>query len=229
MGTKEENLSMAQLPWNRIQGKEGVIYREHPTRKNGKRPDRYIAIRYRSGQGKRTLEALGWASEGWTTEKAVSLLRELKENIRLGKRPQSLREKRAMAEAARREEERTAGHAKLQRITFGELAELYRVWAREHRVSHGAIDQALDLHILPILGHRAATDITPADVEALRQTVAAKRPLTGRNKNNPDATLAPQTVLHILKTVREVYNFALERHPRMTRASCCSAGQIRPS
>lgn len=210
MGTKEDKRSMARQPWNTIQGKEGVVYREHPERKNGKRPDRYLAIRYRSGQGKRTLEALGWASEGWTADKAVALLRELKENIRLGRRPQSLREKRAMAEAARREEERAASREQLRRITFGELAELYRVWARAHRVSHGAIDQALDLHILPVLGHRAAADISPADVEALRQIVAAKRPLSGRNKNNPDATLAPQTVLHILKTVREVYNFALE-------------------
>lgn len=219
MGTKEDKISLARQPWNTIQGKEGVVYREHPERKNGKRPDRYIAIRYRSGQGKRRLEALGWASEGWTTEKAVSLLRELKENIRLGRRPQSLREKREMAEAARQEEERAAGRARLRRITFGELAELYRVWAREHRVSHGMIDQALDLHILPILGQRAAEDISPADVEALRQIVAAKRPLSGRNKNNPEATLAPQTVLHILKTVREVYNFALEtpspHHPGM--------------
>ena len=210
MGTKEETLSMARQPWITIRGKEGVVYREHPVRKNGRRPDRYIAIRYRSGQGKRTLEALGWASEGWTAEKAVALLRELKENIRLGRRPQSLREKRAMAEAARLEEERAAGLARLRRITFGELAELYRAWAKEHRVSHSTIDQALDLHILPVLGHRAAADITPADVEALRQNVAAKRPLSGRNKHNPDATLAPQTVLHILKTVREVYNFALE-------------------
>lgn len=210
MGTKEDKPSLSRQPWNTIQGKEGVVYREHPERKNGKRPDRYIAIRYRSGQGKRTLEALGWASEGWTTEKAVSLLRELKENIRLGRRPQSLREKREMAEAARLEEERAASRASLRRITFGELAELYRAWAREHRVSHGTIDQALDLHILPIFGQRAAEDISPADVEALRQAVAAKRPLSGRNKNNPEATLAPQTVLHILKTVREVYNFALE-------------------
>ena len=210
MGTKEDKPSLSRQPWNTIQGKEGVVYREHPERKNGKRPDRYIAIRYRSGQGKRTLEALGWASEGWTTEKAVSLLRELKENIRLGRRPQSLREKREMAEAARLEEERAASRASLQRISFGELAELYRAWAKEHRVSHGTIDQALDLHILPVLGHRAAADISPADVEALRQAVAAKRPLSGRNKNNPEATLAPQTVLHILKTVREVYNFALE-------------------
>lgn len=209
MGTKE-NQNMARLSWASVQGKEGVIYREHPTRKHGKRPDRYIAIRYRSGQGKRVLEALGWASDGWTVDKAVALLRELKENIRLGRRPQSLKEMREMAEAARLEAERTAARAKLKSITFGELAELYKAWAKEHRVSAGSVEQVLDMHILPFLGERVAADITTVDVESLRKLVAAKQPLTGRNKNTPGACLSAQTVLHILKTVREVFNFALE-------------------
>lgn len=209
MGTKE-NQNMARLSWASVQGKEGVIYREHPTRKHGKRPDRYIAIRYRSGQGKRALEALGWASDGWTVDKAVALLRELKENIRLGRRPQSLKEMREMAEAARLEAERTAARAKLKSITFGELAELYKAWAKEHRVSAGSVEQVLDMHILPFLGERVAADITTVDVESLRKLVAAKQPLTGRNKNTPGACLSAQTVLHILKTVREVFNFALE-------------------
>lgn len=209
MGTKE-NQNMARLSWASVQGKEGVIYREHPTRKHGKRPDRYIAICYRSGQGKRVLEALGWASDGWTVDKAVALLRELKENIRLGRRPQSLKERREMAEVARLEAERTAARAKLKSITFGELAELYKAWAKEHRVSAGSVEQVLDMHILPVLGERVAADITTVDVESLRKLVAAKQPLTGRNKNTPGACLSAQTVLHILKTVREVFNFALE-------------------
>ena len=179
MGTIK-NQGLSRLPWINVQGKEGVIYREHPTRRHGKRPDRYIAIRYRSGQGKRVLEALGWASDGWTVDKAVALLRELKEHIRVGRTPQSLKEKRAMAETARIEAEHTAARAKLKSI------------------------------ILPVLGERVAAEITTADVESLRKVVAAKPPLTGRNKNTPGACLSAQTVLHILKTVREVYNFALE-------------------
>lgn len=196
--------------WISVPGKEGVIYREHPTRRHGKRADRYIAIRYRCGQAKRHLEALGWASDGWTVDKAVALLRELKENIRLGHRPQSIKEKRAMAEASRVESERIAARASLGSITFGELAEAYRSWAMAHRISAGNVEQLLDMHILPVLGQRVAAEINTVDIEALRQIVAAKRPFTGRNKNIPSARLSPQTVLHILKTVREVYNFALE-------------------
>lgn len=209
MGTMNTQ-GISRQRWNTVPGKEGVIYREHPSRKHGKRPDRYIAIRYRSGQGKRTLEALGWASDGWTVDKAVALLRELKENIRTGQRPQSLKEKRTMAEAARIEDEHISAKAKLKSITFGELAEYYRSWAKNHRISAGDVEQLLDRHILPVLGDMVATEITTAHVEELRRIVAVKHPLTGRNKNTPGACLSPQTVLHILKTVREVFNFALE-------------------
>lgn len=120
--------------WKTLSGKEGVVYREHATRRHGRNPDRFLAIRYRGGQGKRTVETLGWASDGWTVDKAVSILRELKENIRLGQRPQSLKEKRAMLEAARVEEQRLARRAKLKDITFQELGEQYITWAESNRI-----------------------------------------------------------------------------------------------
>lgn len=210
MGTNNKLGTGQQQGWINSPGKEGVVYREHPTRKHGRRPDRYIAIRYRSGQGKRKLEALGWASDGWTFEKAVALLRELKENIRLGRSPQSLKEKRAMAESARIAAEQTAARARVKEISFGELAEHYRLWVRAHRISSQTSEMLLDDHILPVLGERIAADITAADVDELRHIVSIKRPRTGRNKNTPGACLSAQTVLHILKTVREVFNFALE-------------------
>jgi hypothetical protein len=190
--------------------KEGVIYREHAIRKNGKRTDRYIAIRYRSGQGKRNLEALGWASDGWTVDKAVAILRELKENIRTGIRPQSLKEKRAMLEAAKTQEVLLASRAKLKNITFGELASLYEEWARKNRVSAPHVSQLLKTHIMPTLGQRVAAEITPADVESLRRELEQKHPASGRGKNDKKATLSAGTVMHALKTVREVFNFAIE-------------------
>lgn len=196
--------------WQTYAGKEGIVYRIHATRKNGKQPDRFIAIRYRSGAGKRTVETLGWTSEGWTVAMAISLLRELKENIRLGKRPQSLREKRSMAEDAKIEAEKLVTKAKLATITFGEMAEFYREWCKTHRASAKHVEQMLDMHILPVLGDRVATSISPTDIGDLRKILAKKQPLSGRNKGVEGATLSPQTILHVLKTVREVYNFALE-------------------
>lgn len=115
-----------------------------------------------------------------------------------------------MAETAKAEAEAEATRQSFTRLTFAELAEYYRAWAKEHRVRYYTVEQILDEHVLPVLGRYIAADITTADVEELRRIVSAKRPLSGRNKNNPDARLAPQTVLHILKTVREIYNFAAE-------------------
>ena len=103
------------IQWKTISGKEGVMYREHPTRRHGRTADRCLSIRYRTGDGKRHHESLGWTSQGWTIAHAVSLLRELKENIRLGLRPQSLREKREMAMRRQKEEERQAILAKVDR------------------------------------------------------------------------------------------------------------------
>ena len=196
--------------WHTLPGKEGVLYREHPTRKHGRGPDRCLSIRYRVGEGKRVHESLGWTSEGWTVAKAVALLRELKENIRTGKRPQSLREMRSMAEEQKQRETQLARRAQIADLTFRELAEHYTMWTQAHRASHTKVVQLLATHILPILGDRLAREITPQDVADLGRVVAAKRPLSGRNKNNPAAGLSPQTVLHILKTVREVYKYALE-------------------
>ena len=54
----------------------GVRYREHPTRKHGKRRDQYFTIRYKLA-GKDREEGLGWASENWTAAKAYDRLKEL--------------------------------------------------------------------------------------------------------------------------------------------------------
>lgn len=87
MGTKKNggatNTGGDGLRWH-ASSVTGVLYRDHPERKYGKHSDRYRIIRYRSGSGKKNLEALGWASEGWTLEMAANLLHELKQNIRSG-------------------------------------------------------------------------------------------------------------------------------------------------
>ena len=164
--------------WQTVPGKEGVLYREHPTRKNGRVPDRCFSIRYRAGGGKRMHESLGWASDGWTVAKAIALLRELKENIRTGKRPQSLREMRSMAEEQRQHEALLRSKERVAELTFRELAACYTDWTQRHRASHAKVVQLLTNHILPVLGDRLAREITPQDVAELGRIVAAKRPLT---------------------------------------------------
>ena len=95
----------------------GVRYREHPTRKHGKRRDQYFTIRYKVN-GKDKEEGLGWASQGWTAAKAYDRLKELKANRKAGEGPQTLAEKRAI-EDKRKETEKTERElTEKGRITF---------------------------------------------------------------------------------------------------------------
>ncbi|MEC4590550.1 tyrosine-type recombinase/integrase [Nitrospirillum amazonense] len=154
----------------------GIRYREHPTRRHGVKPDRYYVIRHRVG-GRRLEEALGWASEGWTVQKAAEHLVKLKEAKRTGEGETSLRARReragadkaaaAKAEAIRQEaEERRARAEKtlsevweryLKEIAAVEnkprtVAEKKRIWARR---------------IEPALGKLKAMDVTEDDAAAV--------------------------------------------------------------
>jgi integrase len=78
-------------------GVQGIRYREHKTRRHGIKKDRYFVIRFQS-KGKRVEESLGWASQGWTLQKAQEVLAELKKGARTGEGPVRLKEKRELAE-----------------------------------------------------------------------------------------------------------------------------------
>ena len=76
--------------------KPGIRYREHATRKHGIHPDRYYVFNYRIG--KDLVEgALGWASEGWTQERAAEERNKLKKSAKRGG-PRTLTEMRKLAD-----------------------------------------------------------------------------------------------------------------------------------
>lgn len=93
-------------------GKGGVRYREHPTRKHGAVPDRYYTLSY-WWKKKSISEALGWASEQWTPSKCFEILAELKHNQTTGKVPCTLSEMREQSESEK-ETERKAQAAERQ-------------------------------------------------------------------------------------------------------------------
>lgn len=207
-----------QNQWQTIHGKSGLLFREHPTRKYSRKPDRFWAIRH-TVDGKRIVETLGWASEGWTADMAQNLLHELQRNAKLGTGPRTLAEKRVMAADVKEAEARRATLDSLRDITFGEMAEHYSKWARATLRDAERTIGRMAKHVLPVLGELRARTITPSVVNDLRMTLEAKRPERGRGQNTSTACLSPQTVLHCLKTVREVFNFARETaHPELPEA-----------
>ena len=68
----------------------GVRYREHASRRNGIRKDRYFMIRYKF-DGKTKNEGFGWESQGYTELKAFEAVCAIKQNIKNGTGYKSLK------------------------------------------------------------------------------------------------------------------------------------------
>jgi integrase len=179
----------------------GVRYREHATRKYGVKFDRCFSIRYKLS-GKDKEEVVGWSSEGLTAKKAFKLLSCIRENIKLGREPQSVAATRQAGEAKDREEawarrekdiEHTTTFAdfwdstylptamvtKTARTVQGEIG-LYRNWVR------------------PALGDIPLRRIDISKVEAVALGAAK-------------AGKSAATIRYILKIISQVWNKAVTR------------------
>jgi integrase len=139
----------------------GVRYREHPTRKHGILPDRYYSIYYKVDRHQ-TEEALGWASEGWTQEKAAATRHQMKRSAKKGG-PRTLKEARAIADAA---------------LNFKDLVN--EIWEKElqHQKSGAATKRLLEKDALPIWGKRKVTDIKRRDIVQLLDRIKERAPVT---------------------------------------------------
>ncbi len=166
----------------------GVRFREHTTRKHGVKKDRYYFIRYRL-HGRAKEEALGWASNGWTAEKAATRLLEIKEAIRIGSSgPVTLAEKRTAAREDR---------LRLEQETLT-LSEFFNKNYLTHpdNVSKASIKREKGLFkkwIEPIMGHKRLIDISTFDCERLKSHM----------QNNEKA---PRTIHYGLALIRCVFH-----------------------
>jgi integrase len=179
----------------------GVRYREHSTRKDGGknsvRRDRYFTIRYKLN-GKDKEEALGWASQGWTAAKAYDRLKEIKENIRIGDGPQSLKERRAGLAKRREREQIEQARIDRESVTFGDFFDkTYLPWATVHKaVNSIKTEQTLFTRwVQRFIGNIPLREVAQTDIERLKKAML-------------DAGKAPKTVHLTLAIIRQVYNYA---------------------
>lgn len=165
----------------------GIRKYEHLTRKHRMRPDVYYALRYKV-DGKSYEEGLGWASEGWTLEKARATLAELRTAKKTGTGPITLQEKRAKAREQR--------EAERNRPTMLLLWETYQA-AHEGRPS-AKPDSRNVRPILARFADKTPEEIRTANVDALRRELEA-------------AGKAPQTVKHVLGLMRRLIRYGAKR------------------
>lgn len=173
----------------------GIRYREHSTRKNGIRKDRYFIIRYKINNKDKN-EGFGWESEGFSETKAFQALCEIKENIKKGKGFFSLKEKAECATKEKAKEDAAAASERERNITFSELWDsVYSPIYLNNKIPKTQANERIsyDKYIKPILGELRIADILPADIERIKEKMTDK---------------APATINHTIDVIRQVFNAA---------------------
>src|SRR6195256_135161 len=102
----------------------GIRARDHATRKHGVRRDRYFTLRF-SVDGRQVEEALGWASEGWTLDRAQEELGKLRTAKRTGEGPATLRERAKVEREAERQANEIAERRRREEKTLADLWDRY--------------------------------------------------------------------------------------------------------
>ena len=187
----------------------GVEYRQHETRKHGVKFDRYFRIRFMV-DGKAKVAGLGWATEGWTEQKAALKLQEYRENAKFGVGPSSLREEQE-ASRERREQERLAAEAaaessrrEQERLTR-EKVTVSQYWAehyfpdREKSKSEKIVkneERLFRIWIQPAIGHIPLKGVTKADIVTLKESIIS----AGRSN---------RTCEYVLAVARQIFNHVI--------------------
>lgn len=179
--------------WFKIENIKGIRYYEHNTRIYKKRKDRNFVLQYKV-DGKVKNEALGWESDGWTTEKAVSILQEIKQNQKNGKGSQTLSEKReeALKKIKTEEQEKI--------LTFSAIFEKYLDQAKNDKSEKSCKNELgmFKTWIFPVIGDKILSEITLDSLEEIKKSIT-------------NAKRTPRTALYVLAVIRQVFNYAKSR------------------
>jgi len=182
----------------------GIRYRQHATRKHGVTLDRYYVLTYKH-EGKTRSEALGWASEGMTLDKAVEAMAEIKGNRRTGTGPDTLAEKKRLAlEAKQAELDRLKAEQEAAAIELKENVPLsvifkaqYLPHARDNKKPRSVEteEHLFKNWIEPVVGKKPLKDITAFDCERIKKRM--------RTNEKSD-----RTIEYSLAVLRQVFTFA---------------------
>jgi integrase len=187
----------------------GLRYFDHDTRKHGKKLDRYYTIRFRL-DGKLHTFGIGWLSDGIPEairkeepnlgfeDYCLKLLREYKNNVKIGAGPKSPKEKRDIAEQEREQAEQERQQAEKEAITLqGFFDETYIEQAKaDKKQSSVNREQGLfDIWIKPAIGSMAMKDVSPFHLEKIKRDMATK----GQS---------PRSIEYCLSVIRQIFNTA---------------------
>ncbi len=180
---------------------KGIRIKKHPTRKHGIKPDIYYTCRFQFN-GKRINSALGWASDGWTLDKAIVRMSELKKEARAGAGIETHRKKQVQADEQRkikeqqekaRQEQEEKDNMPLKKY-FNDI--YYPAISQEKKKgSHAREESLFRLWINPVMGKKSFRDISTFDLERLKKSIL-------------EAGRAPRSVEYALTTLGQIFRHA---------------------
>lgn len=179
--------------WTTSKKFKGIRWVTHKTRKHGVKFDRHFGYRFMY-HGEAYEGLLGWASEGWSEEKAYLKASEFKEHAMDGSGPTSLDDERAEKRRVREAEEK-------RNISFEEYFEK-TYWpdaiTRKTEKTLRVEKQHVRDWLAPIFQGRPMLSISYDEIETIKQNVL-------------NAGKARRTAQHVLANFRLVWNHAKKR------------------
>jgi len=180
---------------------KGIRVKKHPSRKHGIKPDQYFTVRFQFN-GKRINSGLGWASEGWTLEKAIVRMQELKEESKQGGGIRTHRERQIEADEQRKKQEIIEKEHQEQEnknaITLKQyFNETYYPSIKQEKkfTSHIKEEQHLRIWIDPVIGEKPLKEISTFDIERLKSYMMK-------------AGKSPRTIQYVMTTLGQIFRHA---------------------
>jgi len=190
-------MSTKWKPLKNADGKGGVRYREHSTRRHGAVPDRYYSLQY-WWQGKTINEGLGWASDGWTPGKCFDELKRLKKNQSQGLGPCTMNEVREL-HLHEKEQQRIALEAEnARRISMPQFFEDYFLPEAAVRWKPNTTDKAeshMKCWIKPVVGDTPICELELLHVQRIKMNLL-------------NAGRSPRTLQYIMRNFTMIWNAA---------------------
>jgi integrase len=188
---------------------KGLRYYEHPTRRHGKKRDRYYAIRFKVAS-KDYGYGVGWWSDGIPEaalindpdmgfeEYALTQLKLYKANVKAGSGPKSPKEKRQIEGDKKVQLQAEQVRLEKDAVTFDTFfTDTYLPLAKSSKKESSTTREEglYSVWIKPVIGHLPLKEVAPFTLEKLKQRMAGKKQ-------------APRSIEYALAVIRQVYNTA---------------------
>jgi integrase len=195
----------------------GLRYHEHPTRRHGKKRDRYYAVRFRCDHELHEY-GIGWWSDGIPEEArrndpdmgfeeyAISRLKLYKANAKTGTGPKSPKETRVIATARREQAEAEKIRAEKENVTFHDfMTNTYLPQSKldKQEKTYKSEEMLYRLHLAGTIGPLPFGKISPFHLERIKKDMSEKA--HGKQKNRK---LSDRTIQYALQITRHVFNTA---------------------